>query len=125
MIFLSLIDFLFDYISKKYRKWGETNLSGLYALGVISVLQTFNIITLWMLAIIFKIINPDSINQLYFYALFLIFMLINYLLVYRNKNQKILNNKFSQKIRLIALGYVIGSVICFLIPFVYHLYVLR
>ena len=123
MIFLNVLRFLFDYISKKYRKWGEAEMPGLYALGIISVFQVLNIITLYILSQIFGLIKAD-INAWYFYFLSLLFLFINYLLIYRNKNYSPFksDNKFSRKIHIIALIYVIGSIIFFLIPFIYRLY---
>lgn len=124
MIFLNVLRFLFDYISKKYRRWGEADVPGIYALAIITLLQFLNIATLYTLGLIFALIKPDDINKWYFYFLCLLFFFINYLLIYRNKNYSPFksDNKFSRKVHIIALIYAIGSIILFLIPFIYRLY---
>ena len=122
--FLNVLRLLFDYFSKKYRKWGETDMPGLYALGIITVFQTLNVMTLYILSLIFALIKPGDINKWYFFFLSLLFLFINYLLIYRNRNYSPLknDNKFSRRIHVITLIYAIGTFVFFLIPFIYRLY---
>lgn len=124
MSFLDSIQFLFEVISKKYDKWGEAKLSGLYALCIISLLYTFNLISIWILSLILKLITQQAINGIYFYILFLFFLLVNYLLVYKRKNYSNIpkNSKRLKKIRTYAILYVLLTVIFFLTSFVYYLY---
>ena len=122
MFFLNSMKFLFYSISKQYIKLGETDIPGLYALGIISILQTLNIMTVWILVLIFKFIKLENIDGYYFYILSLILLLFNYLFIFRRKNHILEEKyKFPKKIRTTAFTYAIGTIILFLIAFVVRL----
>jgi len=124
MILLISIRFLFDFISQKYKNWGEGNTSSIYALALISLLQLLNLFTLWILALILKLLKPNTFDNFYSYVLFIILFVINYLCIYRKKNHPAFYNskRNISSVRFIAVLYVIGTLISFLVVFIYYLY---
>jgi hypothetical protein len=62
---LKIIEYLFYFIRKKYQKWGEGDSSGVYALCFISLTQFLNLTSLWLLLLIFKVIDVENVSKYY------------------------------------------------------------
>ena len=95
-MYLKLIEYIFCFVFEKYQKWGEKGIPGVYALCFISTLQVFNILTLHLFALILKILDIHQINKYYFVGLSIIFLIFNYLYIYKTKGRDLLLENYSK-----------------------------
>ena len=129
MKYLESIQFIYCYVFNFYKKHGD-RYPGVMALLVISTIQIFNVITFFIIGLLFKIININEINKYYFPFFTFGFILMNYYYIYRIKERNFLLENYTNRERGIlrakkfTLLYVILSIVSFLICFIYYIFFL-
>jgi len=122
---LDIIEYLFFFISGKYKKWGDGSIAGVYAICAVTVLGMMNLVTLMLLALVVNLIKMENIPNFIFIILYFLFLLIIYLYVYKFKGSEKITEKFSEdknlKIRNQALAYSVISILSFFVLFVYYM----
>ena len=113
-----IYDTIYDNVLSRYDKWQTDDTNFVYALCVVTLLQTFNLFTLFIGAILLHIIDASFLRKYYFYILSLILYCINYVII--RKPKKILNDhtKPGRKENFAALIYVAITIGSFLSLFV-------
>jgi len=126
MLYLNIIEYLFYSADKQYQKWGEKDISTVYAICYIALLQELNCFTLAILLLIFKVITALQISKLFFVILFSLFIILDYIYVYKIKGKMVVLLKFQstsniKKNRNAAILYAALSFATFIITMIYYL----
>ena len=124
MIFLKAIRYTYHFVSRKYQKWGEGDIGGVYALCFISFLQLLNAFTLFIIALLFKVVKVDNIKGEHFFILFFILLALNYLVVLPRNVSNLLVDKDkinNSEGRLLSIIYVVLTLILFFSGMLYYI----
>ena len=121
-----LIGFLYYTIKKRYETWGEKDIADVYALCFISLLQLFNVFTVWLIALSWGIINIDLFGNYVFYVLFFVFLMVNFRYVrsqkFKESNPGYENKKDYHRRGRIAAVYVVFSIGAFLVSLLVYVF---
>jgi hypothetical protein len=118
---MKIYDTIFLKVRQKYIEWNEKDMPGLYAVGVVSVLQIVNVLSVWLFLADIKTVDfPSRVITISISALFIIHNSIRYFSVINyNKIQKRygdhLNDKRSNRIILIYVSISIMAITSLLI----------
>lgn len=127
MKYRSIIEYLFYAVDRQYKKWGENDISHLYALCFVALIQTLNLLTVLIWSIILRFNKAGNISAYFFFISFLFLVLINYRIIYRKKTSK--NNSFKHnavnqeviRYKLPSIIYAIASILIFSGSLIYYL----
>jgi hypothetical protein len=118
---LKIIEYLFYFIRKKYQKWGEGDSSGVYALCFISLIQFLNLTSLWLLLLIFKVIDAENVSKYYAVIAMVVLLFVDYYYIYKVRGTEYISDLYAvhdidkKKVARSSLVYVILSFVSFML----------
>ena len=84
---MQVYNYFFYKIHLFYNKIGEKDMPGLYAVCIISLIESFNILSLFFIyELVFKV-DLNKIEKNYVYVIFFLFFILNYIYFYRRKGK--------------------------------------
>jgi hypothetical protein len=124
MILVEIIEYLFSFFYRKYLKW-DKDVPGVYALGIITILQFLNISVVALLLILFNAITIDNISNSAVVVIILLLLIVNYWYIYKKRGREQILVRYSRdtieikKVKKLSFLYIIVTLFLFVILFVY------
>jgi hypothetical protein len=124
---IEITEYLFYFFYQKYLKV-DKDIPGVYALGLITILQFLNIATVGMLLTLFNVITIDEVTNTLIIAIILLLLIANYLYIYKKRGREQILQQYSgnntmriRKVRKCSLLYLLITLVLFLGFFIYFL----
>lgn len=127
---MKFLEFIFCFVFKRYQKWGEKDIAGVYALCVISALQLFNIFTILLTGLFFNLINIRVVKNYYVIIAFISLLLFNYYYFFIVRGVKCMFNNYMKgndniKLKIQSFIYLVLTFTTFLISLLIYIYIDR
>jgi hypothetical protein len=122
-----MIDYLFYFLQAKYKQWGEADISKVYALVIISLVQFLNLLSVVLCGIILQMLSVDFIKKETTLIAFAVILLANYLYIFRIRGSDVIIAKQAQrktrnkKLKIFAITYMVASILLIVILMVVHI----
>lgn len=120
-----MFDHLFFYLQTKYKRSGENDIPQVYALGIISVLHFFNVLTILILCLFLKLLDSSILSDRLAVLGSLLILLLNYLYFFKIRGVTKIAEQFSSKnanqlkLRNTSIAYIIISIGAFILALGY------
>jgi len=127
-MFFEITEYLFYFFYQKYFKM-DRDIPGVFALGLITILQFLNIAFVGMILHLFHLADLDRVSNISIVVTMMLLLSVNYLYIYKKRGRERILLKYSnrttetQRIRKISLLYILITVLFFLALFTYLLFV--